>query len=440
MTFHYGFLRDPAELPTELPTKLIGAVAVLDFLLKYDVLQKIFISVIMINIPTVGIGELTPACSLASALCSWRGFAQLAAACSSQGRQPYLILQDAPAGDWQWDQVADCPLAPIGCSFLRDLEVCGSGYLFHQGRFVRESVNISEVALEWLRQPDFYDNPLTRPRKHHVVIEEPALLVFGPGADVYGHWLLDFMPRIVIAQQLLGAALDDFVLPLPSETPEWVVRMIHTFCGIEPGRFRFYSRHNDLVICRRACLPSYAHNGQRGSYALHPLMRSFYGLFHNPGTPFPRRRICLSRRNQEHHTQGVWRKFEARETMERMAAERGFEIVQPEDLGFLDQVDLFCSSDCILGEHGSGMHATVFAHPGTIVATIGAWNAHQFQIAAAFNHRMICMNRLQMVSDGGAKPKRFTARESDLQELFAVIDIIQGDSPADFGRFAPATW
>ena len=283
--------------------------------------------------------------------------------------------------------------ARFGCSFLRDLELSGSGYLFSRGRFVREHVNISDVALRWLGQPDFFDNPLTQPRKNRVVINEPTLLVFGPGSSIYGHWLLDFMPRIVIAQQLLGAALDDFVLPLPSDTPAWVVRMIHLFCGIEPARFRYYARHDDIVVCTRACIPSYAHSGRRGDYILHPMMRSFYARFGNPGARRTKRRICISRRDQERQTLGTWRIFETREMMERMALARGYEIVQPELMSFPEQIELFRLANCILGEHGSGMHAAVFADPGTTVATVGAWNRHQFNIAAAFEQRAICMNR-----------------------------------------------
>jgi capsular polysaccharide biosynthesis protein len=327
-------------------------------------------------------------------------------------------------------------LPAMGCAFVRDLEVCGSGYLFHQGRFVREYVNISDTALRWLGQPEFGDNPLTRPPANRVVIEEPALLVFGPGSSVYGHWLLDFMPRIFIAQQLLGPGLDDFVLPLPSDSPDWIVRMIHTLCGIPQDRFRYYSRHHDVVVCARACLPSYGHSGRRGDYALHSLLREFYDQFGDPGANRARRRICLSRRAQERQTYGVWRIFETRETMERMAAARGFEIVQPELLSFPEQIELIRSADCILGEHGSGMHAAVFAEPGTIIATVGAWNLHQFHISAAFELRSICMNRFQVVQDWNTPPFRFAAAEDDLTRLFDEIDRVRKTSPEDFGRFA----
>ena len=321
----------------ELPWNGVSGPAVVTVhcttLTEYPIRDETVRHRIMSDIRTVGIGELAPACVLAEAVHSWWGFAELAPASLRRATHSPL-LPNAPDGNWTWNRVPDCPLAPIGCSFLRDLEVSGSGYLFREGRFVREFVNISDVALQWLRQPDFFDNPLTHPRTNRVVLDEPALLVFGPGSSIYGHWLLDFMPRIVIAQQLMGAMLDDFVVPLPSGTPEWVAQMIHTFCGIEPGRIRYYARHDDLLVCRRACLPSYAHSGKRGDYTPHPLLRAFYDQFGNPGAPRTKRRICLSRRDRELHTQGVWRVFGPRETMERMAVARVSRIVRPEELGF----------------------------------------------------------------------------------------------------------
>ncbi len=369
---------------------------------------------------------------------SWRGRAQLSPASQYLVKTRHLILENASRETWKWNQVAEELLAPVGCAFVRDLELSGSGYLFHQGRFVREFVNISDVALRWLQDPDFYDNPLTKPRTNQLIIDEPALLIFGPGSGVYGHWLLDFLPRIVIAQQLLGAGLDAFVLPLPSDIPDWALEMIHMFCGIEPGRFRFYDKHNDLVICRRVCLPGYGHGGKRGAYAFHPLVRSFYDQFGEPGAPRAKRRICLSRRTQERHTLGVWRIFEARETMEAMATARGFEIVHPEELSFPEQIELFRSANCILGEHGSGMHAAVFADPGTVVATVGAWNKHQFHIANVFEQRLICLNRHQVLQGWETAPFRFTVTEDDLTELLTMIDTVQGGRLSNFDVVEPA--
>ncbi len=109
-----------------------------------------------------------------------------------------------------------------------------------------------------------------------------------------------------------------------------------------------------------------------------------------------------------------------------MAISRGFEIVQPENLSFPDQVELLRSASCILGEHGSGMHSAVFADPGTVVAVVRApQRAHQLKIAAAFEHRFICMNRIRVTEGTATAPIRFTASEADLATLLDMIDAVQ---------------
>ncbi len=384
---------------------------------------------VMSDIPTVGIGELARPRPLSEALSCWNGFTELAPASSGGADFPYLILPNAANEGWKWDRLPQYPLDPIGCSFLRDLKISGSGYLFQSGRFVREFVNLSETALRWLGQPDVDDNPLVRPRTNHLVMDEPVLMIFGPGWGTYGHWLLDFMPRIFVARQLLGSAMDDFVLPLPSDVPAWVVPMVHTFCDIDPGRIRYFSRYDDLLVCRRVCLPSYAHNGM---YAPHPLMRVFYEQFGRPSAPRQKRRICVSRAGQDIVAGENRRVFETRQLMEDKAAARGFEIVQPETLGFAEQVELFRSASCVLGEHGSGLHGAVFADPGTVVAVVRAPERnHQLKIAAGFSHKFICMNRIQVTRGTLSAPIRFEATEDDLDALFTMIDSVEIPGLAD---------
>lgn len=371
-------------------------------------------------VPTIDIAELAAPARLEQALSAWSGFVELCPQAASRPGPAWLELPDRRDADWEMtDGLSSRPIAPLGCRFLRDVEVSGGGYFFSAERFIREHVHTSDVALQWLERPDFPDNPYVVTRPNRLMIDEPVLLVFGPGSNIFGHWLLDFLPRIVVAQRLLGAELDPFVLLLPSDAPGWVARMITYFCAIPPERIRGYDRMQDIVVCRHVCLPSFMHDGD---YALHPMMREFYDGFGPQDARVPARRICLSRRDQEKHTHSYWRIFEARETFERLAMAEGYEIVQPELLDFADQIALFRAAERVIGEHGSGMHAAVFAHPGTVVATVGISNAIQDQIAALFEHRAICLRRTEILEQVPAKPVRFTAETADLQSLFSRID------------------
>lgn len=368
---------------------------------------------------TVDINDLVVPSTLDTAIQMWCNFVELCPKAISASIAPRWELQNSADSEWAMSAgLVGSQVKPLGCYFLRDIEVNGSGYIFSSGSFVKENVHTSIIAQNWLEQPDFPDNPLVRPRERRVVIDEPVLLVFGPGSSIFGHWLMDFLPRIMVAQRLLKDRMDSFVLLLPADAPGWVPQMITHFCGIAPERIRTYDRMEETVLCRTACLPKFAHNGD---YALHPIMRDFYDTFVSSQSSAPTRRICLSRRNQELHTYSYWRIFEARDIFERLAIKNGFEIVQPELLDFTAQVDLFRSANCIVGEHGSGMHASVFANPGTTVATIGANNGIQFQIGATFDHHLVCMRRLEVLEDVPGRRFRFTANQNDLESFLARL-------------------
>jgi capsular polysaccharide biosynthesis protein len=108
-----------------------------------------------------------------------------------------------------------------------------------------------------------------------------------------------------------------------------------------------------------------------------------------------------------------------------MAVSRGFEVFRPEELSFPDQAALFRSASCILGEGGSGLHASVFADPGTIVASVG-FNWVQCHVVGAFQQSIISMNRLQVSDRRPDRPYRFTARDEDLIGLLDQIDLALG--------------
>ena len=389
------------------------------------------------EIPAVGIADLAPPRELSRALAAWHGFAGLWPASVSLMERPYLVLRDPPERDWIWERTPPGHLPPLGCYFIRDIVLRGGGYLFHEGRFVREYVNLSDVALRRLADPEVPDNPRVREAARQKVITEPALLILGPGWDVYGHWLLDFAPRIALARAVLGAAFDAFVIPLPEDSPDWVIPMLGYLCGIVPGQIRLFDRFTDLVICQRACVPSYCHTGNPGDYVPHPFMRRFYAGVGDPVPSSSGRRICISRQTQERVTAGVWRIFDTRPMMEAMAVERGYEIVRPETLSLPDQVALFRSASCVLGEHGSGMHGAVFAPPGTVIATVGAWNAHQFNISSVFGHRGVCMARVRKREAASNEPFHFSASRAHLCAMFAMIDaVLEGGMPG----FDEAVW
>jgi hypothetical protein len=373
------------------------------------------------QVQTVDITELCPSGDHQTILDEWRGFIPFLPGERAGGGRAICVLDNHKEAQWRWTNPPPTEmLRPLGCSFLRDIEICGSGYFFSDRRFVREYSHTSDVALQWLQRDDFPDNPFTNRHLHDVSIAQPVLLVIGPGFPIYGHWLIDFLPRLAIAQHVLGDRFADFVIPLPEDTPGWVPQMIKFFCGIDETQLLRFSRMTDRLVCSHVCVPSFAHTGD---YALHSFVRRFYEAFKPAVAPAVRRRLCLSRRNFEASTRGVWRVFETRSAFEALAADRGYDIVYPEDLTFAEQIALFQSAECVIGEHGSGMHGAIFCDAGTSVACFPMSNAVQFQIGALCGHTNIYLNRLSFRTDERGV-LYYTATEEDLIGMMTVVDLV----------------
>ncbi|WP_428376959.1 glycosyltransferase family 61 protein [Lichenicoccus sp.] len=370
----------------------------------------------MRTVETVDVAELGPPCSLLAGLREWRGFAEVCPVSEARPCEQWLQLSNQPDAVWEWSGgLPAISLAPIGCFLLQDIEISGSGYVFAQDRFVREHSHTSDVALKRLCE-HYPGNPLDAASARRVTIDEPVLVVTGPGHNTYGHWILDFLPRVVIAQRLLGPVLDGMPILLPSGTPSWVPRMLQAYCNIAPDRLHMFSEQEDRVTCKYACLPSFGHDG---SYSLHNLVREFYGDLGDACLAVPKRRVCLSRRS---FSEG--RVFVARESLERMAVARGYDIVRPEELSFTEQAAMYRSANCIIGEGGSGLHGSVFAEPGTIVASVG-FNWVQAHVSGAFEQKLIYMNRLEDAPQTEDGIRNFSATDPDLTSLFEVIDQLQ---------------
>ena len=168
------------------------------------------------------------------------------------------------------------------------------------------------------------------------------------------------------------------------------------FCGIPATQLLRYERGTEELVLAKACLPSFAHNGE---YVLHSFMPRFYDRILPRKISNTPRRICISRRNMEAGTRGAWRIFETRALFEEIAASRGYEIICPEELDFAKQIALFASASHIVGEHGSGMHSALFAPTGTIVGCIGFSNAIQFLIGAERGHTNVYLSQTDSHKD-----------------------------------------
>lgn len=368
------------------------------------------------HIQEVMLSDISAETNAADALRDWNGFIQLEPAVRPSQTMLIFALDNREEAHWKrikhWKPVSAL-LSPIGCHLLQGLEICGPGYPLYDSSLINDHSITAKVSLEWIRQHNS-GNPLLNEEPNRRVIEEPVMIVCGPGHRIWGHWIIEFLPRIEVARQTLGAFFDSLLIVLPSDTPKWVVRLFDFTFGIKEDRLLRYDSYADRLLCRQVVIPSFCHTDE---WVFHPFIRELFERFKPAvrGTP---RHIFVSRKGEGLTSNRV---LETRDFLEELAAARGYEVLRPEGLGFAEQFALFHDAETIVGEAGSGMHNALVSEAGTIVASITMANAIQLRIGELCGHQNVFMNRIQQWKDekGVSYSK---VRESDLRDMFDVID------------------
>lgn len=210
-----------------------------------------------------------------------------------------------------------------------------------------------------------------RPALRRLSVDEPVVLLAGNGHQMYGHWLVDFLPKLYLLDRA-GHDIARLRYLLPADTPDFA-KVWLALLGIAGDRILAYDRERDLVACRRLLVPSALRFASRAS----PLMREARRFLLDRADPPPRwrlgrrrewpasRRLLISR--SENADTRNRRVLAERAELETRARARGFEVVRPETLSVPEQIALFRSAGTLVGEYGSGLHGSLFAPPGTTV-------------------------------------------------------------------------
>jgi capsular polysaccharide biosynthesis protein len=177
------------------------------------------------------------------------------------------------------------------------------------------------------------------------VFEEPALLLAGPTDRSFGDWIINFPPRLVLAE----AARLDCKVVLADEAVPTAVPMLAAI-GIDPGRL---IRHDSsgVSLFPKLYVPSWPMM-ERLNHMPDP-----FAVYRRAARPAPaeRRRIYLSR-------EGIGNRPMLNEGEVRAMFERhGFLAVRPETMSFDQALELFAGPACVAAPYGSALLNLVFA-------------------------------------------------------------------------------
>lgn len=226
-----------------------------------------------------------------------------------------------------------------------------------------------------------------------------ALVFHGWGVRVYGHLLIEMLPKLLLAARF--ASLFAGAAPvLDRQMPDWFVAILRAHLGIDPARaIWFDSGQERLALDQAIILPLL---GREGGY--HPVTGPLFDDFvarvgQPPAQPMPR--VFVARGDFANPAAPLrWLDNEA-ELAAIAADEFGFTVVRPEQLPFAAQVGLFAQAAAIVGQMGSGLHNAIFAPPGCVNGVIRLHGFDQSAIAAMRGQRIGFLGEgIRMVTPG----------------------------------------
>lgn len=187
-------------------------------------------------------------------------------------------------------------------------------------------------------------------------VEGPCLLLAQGGEQVWGHWLVDILPRLALGASLPVAAR----IVLDSDAPPWAKPLLRRM-GVDPRRVVWHDKVRETLLVRDLYVPTFLRLG----HAMSPLANLAWNRLGLPSDRPATGKLFVSRTGLK----GGSAMANARE-VEGAAQARGYTILRPERLSLERQIRVFAEAAIVAGEFGSAMHDTVFGPAGQRVAVL----------------------------------------------------------------------
>jgi hypothetical protein len=222
-------------------------------------------------------------------------------------------------------------------------------------------------------------------------------IISQPGQDIYGHWILDIVPRLFLLNEA-GLGGKEILI---GQIPDWASFFIKNACP--PGSSITAITDPNTIVTRRAYLPGFLKQGtvldrDFCARAWKSFLTRVQTTTTKSSTPGPRK-LFISRSKWSAN-----RIIENEPDIEHSMQDRGYTIVYPETLSVEDQYQTFRNADIIVGQDGSGLHNIIFCEkPGVKLGVIGTTdrtNMWHISICDALDHKVAFMNAEKSIFGG----------------------------------------
>jgi len=294
---------------------------------------------------------------------------------------PAFIFGNLPAY-LSRDLFGDFEVPAAGCYILRDAQVTYDAIILLQGQ---------PLWSEALNHPRYYVPEVLARHVPHLArlpvrrIAGQAAIIHGPGYKIFGHWLIDFLPRLYVLRRA-GFDIERLTFILPPELPEFAQEFLRQI-GIPAGHIVVLDHTAELVQPDELIAPTVLRLRNRFNPLLGVASRFWIDRISLPKAPQAQRRIFISRNQTEGN-----RVVTSRREIEARATGAGYEIVLPESLALAEQIELFRGAGRIIGEYGSGLHGALHAPAGAAICALRGTSHHpgfaQSGLAERFEHHI----------------------------------------------------
>lgn len=215
------------------------------------------------------------------------------------------------------------------------------------------------------------------PKSRHSVRLDHVVPLLRPGDQIYGHWLVDILPRVWLTLGCVDIRKLKFLVK--HNVPAYALKLMELLGIPSKNIYRWKPENNtEALSASNIYLPS----NLRYQQFVHPLFASFADYLKTKvlGVPFeqaePSRKLFISRKGWRDKQNNHVRSLLNAEEVEKFFVDRDFEVFFPENHSLAEQARIFAGASVIVGEEGSGLHNSLFMAPGTTVVCLRGEKNH----------------------------------------------------------------
>lgn len=187
--------------------------------------------------------------------------------------------------------------------------------------------------------------------------------LFGPGWPTWGHWLVEFLPRIFLIQRY-GININEVKFLLPFNVPKFALDLVK-ICGLSDENIIFFDQNKELMRSEKIIVPT-----NLSDFSIfHPVFSDYVEWICGK-IGICRKKEGIKKIFIQRTDNNKLRTLVNRKEIERIAQENGYELINPNILSVTEQIEIFWDATHICGEYGSGLHSSIFSRRQPIIVAL----------------------------------------------------------------------